>query len=579
MTIRFFLAATAAVALALADSLTPARAGLFGRDKNDGPGATYLEQLETGGPSDDDKAGDEVLRAAIRDASRALAAFSGKDMLTEPGLQRYGQSIVDKLVATYAGPPPDPAIRVELTADRGGGASASFDNVVYVSAELFSLAENEDEIAFIIGHEVAHILSRDFKDDGFLETKKNVADAAARAAIAGASLANTDFQANPDGQISASTDDAAVSKAARTAAIGFFVVAEISDTLIAPSWTNKQEDRADLVATDLLMRAGYNPTAVGPFLRRTSEIKQTFAARFEQLTQSRVERTRSQLGNLVNIDGYNLNFDTEGAQKMFKTMGKELLYAGAFSIRDARRASTHDSAEEREEAITEYLVQHYAAQLGELKLTNVSQKSVADSLKKRLDSARMIRDALLVDDLATAVDNSQGVLSGSTSNNSFFRYTMYLLRHAQYMEDRSSASRGKAVLNLERSLDSPTATPQIFTALVIERLNDKRFQDAFALLDKAKARFDNETAFWPVEIMSLARSRRMAEAEALLEKCGAQGGRRLRALCKTALESANDLELRRTASQDEAIESEADLEDKGNDFSPGNAFNRLFGNN
>ena len=138
--------------------------------------------------------------------------------------------------------------------------------------------KNEDEVAALLAHELSHVLRNHHASDAFVESQDGFLKGLEAANASGGMLLGL---VDPNLQQAA---DAAVS-------VGDAMY-NITESMIAPAWTVNQEDSADLLGTDLLVAAGYNPramAAVMDIVEAQEENAAAVEAQRDELYKKRIE--------------------------------------------------------------------------------------------------------------------------------------------------------------------------------------------------------------------------------------------------------------------------------------------------
>jgi len=136
-----------------------------------------------------------------------------------------------------------------VSEDDEANASTNINNVISVNLGLLKYVETEDELAFVIGHEMGHVTKN--------HVKKSIARNAviATAGIAGSALSVLGVIGNS-------------AKMTKSGAIlaGSALVGEVADKKLSRG----QETKSDLAAIDYMVNAGYNPLATISILNKIS---------------------------------------------------------------------------------------------------------------------------------------------------------------------------------------------------------------------------------------------------------------------------------------------------------------------
>lgn len=158
-------------------------------------------------------------------------ALQGSDILiTDPELVEYVNNMVCKLVPDYCGD-----IRVYITNNPHFNASMTSNGVMTIWSGLLLRAENEDQLAAIVGHELAHYLMQ----HGIQSWRR------------------------------------AKSSAATQSVFSLFGLAGLAANLLVTSsffdYSRQQETEADLYGLQLLHQAGYKPDESAKVWRSLAE--------------------------------------------------------------------------------------------------------------------------------------------------------------------------------------------------------------------------------------------------------------------------------------------------------------------
>ncbi|WP_296817752.1 M48 family metalloprotease [Brevundimonas sp.] len=213
----------------------------------------------------DGREGPYLTQVDPREISQRVGTGPGLAFASEAGNQgaHRGQRLrmprteaaIAALIAELDAPwPHDPRLPVQVHILASGfyAPMALPDGSIMVPLGLIAQAETDDELAYILGHELAHVRLGHFADDqGFREQRRNgqrLADAYGMASML--------YQMRPreDGSIAVGGDDRSSVRAA--------AASDQLNTLInvfaEPAWARGQEDEADALAFDLSEAAGFN---------------------------------------------------------------------------------------------------------------------------------------------------------------------------------------------------------------------------------------------------------------------------------------------------------------------------------
>ena len=212
-----------------------------------------------------------------KQASRQVAAEMG--IYDDPELGRYVRQLGDRL-ARFS-PRQDLPYSFQIVKMKEVNAFALPGGHIYVSRGLLALANSEDELAGVIGHEIGHVAARHHAQRQTRATGVGLATVLgtlAAAALGGAEAAQS------------------VGQLGQVAGAGFIA-----------SYGRDQERQSDDVGQRIAAEAGYDPAAIGDFLEslgreerlRTGRSRQPSFLDSHPSTPERVAATRERAQRLV----------------------------------------------------------------------------------------------------------------------------------------------------------------------------------------------------------------------------------------------------------------------------------------
>ena len=445
---------------------------------------TYLEGFEPR-YSDYEKMTDS--RKEVRKET-ARNGFGAVDREEDP-LSRYLNAVLEKIVA--ASPVPDiPARVVIVDLQELPNTFAAKDGTIYVSFKLLvDMNKNpdrssEDALAFLLAHELSHILYFHHGSDAIGKMIK--------AAAFGTEVVVSSMQLL--GEITGKRD---VADSAKEGLDTFYRTARIAqfaeETTFTPTWTRKQENQADLLGFDLMIKAGYNPNAVYDFMK--------LLAAYEEVEESPQEEGKEE--KEAQIDWRDL------IDRFMETTGI---------------SRTHAAASERRETLVEYhdRWEDEIGDAGDIDYRKLGwrQGPPADGLgeadaawiRKLFDNYEASKKAALAlhhGDHEQAEKLVQESLSTPTQYNGYPRITA-----ANYYIDRGE--RAKAVDHIRSALKGPSPSFVIYEKL-LQCLDDQ--EEKLAVLDEAEQRFGQFVRLMRLRATTLVELDREEEARKVESSC------------------------------------------------------------
>jgi hypothetical protein len=133
-------------------------------------------------------------------------------------------------------------------------------NEAYVGTEIALLADSDDELACVVGHELAHLTEGHSTEGAWLELGKQTLSAIAT----GATVAALAY-ANPDQPLTAQEIQGALAMGELTS----FLLADVPFRI--GGWSRGQEREADAIGVYYVWKAGFDPRACETFMLRMAE--------------------------------------------------------------------------------------------------------------------------------------------------------------------------------------------------------------------------------------------------------------------------------------------------------------------
>lgn len=189
----------------------------------------------------------------------AYARAEGVGLVPAAAFEAYLNRVLAKLLSQS--PLRNVPARVYVRAGDEWTAITTADANIYVGLGALLRLDSEDEVAALLAHEVSHVILGHADTDILQNTQQRALQ------LSTIALAVRDQVENggKGGVVKAGADDARKKEQARALLLNTLVV--------GPAWNRGQEREADLLATDLLVRAGYPAAAMGALLRKQAEFE------------------------------------------------------------------------------------------------------------------------------------------------------------------------------------------------------------------------------------------------------------------------------------------------------------------
>ncbi len=466
---------------------------------------------------------------------RALGIMRARaqGFVPSPELHDYVRGVLMRDLAGLKMPPsfnPD----VHILAAPEFTALCTPDGTIIVTIGLLEQLENEDELAFVLGHEVSHYIYRHHDSDWFTRAQYYmVLNGAAVDSVA--QTAPFAFGALNSGNVARGYDLAQH-------------ISKLSANVLAPQMERSQEDAADALGFDLMVKAGYDPEAPLALMDilaiQEAEADQAIAqAKAAQQSDSGNSGSSSGgigaigsglLGGLGNLASGHIGLGsaTSGSSG-WTDLGIAVFDTAVDSM--SEQASSHHPAKVREELLSAYEFREYrdvtATSPTPLPWSPESKSPLKAKLTALLAHYAAAEDAAayVADQTSTSPVVAQAAVQRSvTAPTTDHAYTEFVA--AEYYDDKKQPQLSEAALT--KAISGPEPSWEVYSRLLDIYIARNDYPRAQALMTQAVVRFDNSPVLLPKRIQILHAMGQQAEAEQLLPQCDAFDIKELYAECK-----------------------------------------------
>jgi Zn-dependent protease with chaperone function len=471
---------------------------------------------------------------ALQGRPRALGIMRARaqGFVPSPELHDYVKSVLMRDLAGISLPQtfhPD----VKILAAPEFAALCTPDGTIIVTVGLLEMIENEDELAFVLGHEVSHAIYRHHDSDWFKKSQYYMV-------VNGAAVDDVARH------VSFSIGGVSTSDIARGADFASHV-AKLSGNVLVPQYERQQEDMADALGFDLMVRAGYDPEAAFSLIDKLGQ-QEAEAEQAAQSAKAAAEKKSSHdddddsgsSGVLGALGGLSGGFGLGGGGGVSRIGAWAGLAMDVFDTAVdsmSTEAASHHPAKEREELLANYEFREYRD------IVPVAPRPLAWSP----DSASPQRGQLTAllahysdaeNAAAYIADASQGTPQKAQSDvqratgvpTSDHAYTQFVA--SEYYDKDNQKAQSEAAL--EKAAAGPEPSWEVYSRLADIYIARNDWPRAQGLMDQAVVRFDNSPVLLPKRIEILHGAGRQADADRLLPQCDSYDIHELYAECKKA---------------------------------------------
>lgn len=486
--------------------------------------ASRADARDSGYPSKG-KAIDQLTPAAsytdvLAGRPRALGIMRARanGFVPSPVMHDYVRGVLARILRGVNLPPTfNPDVRILAAPEFS--ALCTPDGTIVITIGLLEQLDNEDELAFVLAHEVSHAIYRHHDAEWFNKAQYfAVMNGAAVQSIAD-SVASTGANVGGfnSGNISRGLDVAQH-------------MYRLSQNVLAPQMTRAQEDAADALGFDLMVKAGYDSEAALAVMDKLAEQEAEAAAAAAAAKDVAKGEGHSGLtaGNLLG----GLNNALAG------NWTDVAIFAFDAAVDNmSTEATSHHPATERAQLLSAYAFREYRDVLPAAPTPLPWAQGVKSPQGPALTSL-LAHYAAAENAAAYIADQSQGdpvsarseVTRSTTLPTVDHAYTEFVASEYYDMggqKPMSEAALKRAIAGSEPSWEIYSRLLDIYTAR-------GDWAAAEALMSQAVARFDNSPVLLPKRISILVGAGDEAGAQQLLPQCKAYDIRELYDACKKA---------------------------------------------
>ena len=446
-------------------------------------------------PSAGGAGGQQIVAEGVTVLTDGLTALRQQNagLVPDRRLKAYLDGIAEQLLVHS--PKTNVPFDIRVTGSRAiGSAQALQDGVIGIPLGVLQVAETEDELAFLIGHELSHVILGHHDSDWLEKHNKRVVSIAEIGIETSFDVAQR-FGANLN-----ENEIRWLSFAASQASLF------LSDELLSTSWSREHETAADEMGLDLIIAAGYDPEGAFTLLERMQAWEATVPSPEERHAQQRAAFDEK-------IGARGRSGDTTGALQ-------GILERGLFEIKglgEAIGGEDHPDTGERIDHIADYFGRFYAESIGARSSRDGEWKALRNSstttaLIKNYDTTWHITELLEAGEIEQAAGLAGRAVSGPTKSHALPRMNFARVRKFQ-------GNAGKARANLRLGLDGDEPNLKLYKWAVIDDLNNNKRVSAFRMLDDAWIRFKQPPELYPLKIYKAVLQDDRQEASRLTRTC------------------------------------------------------------
>ncbi len=509
---RALAAVTVASGLFAAATLT--QAGMFG---GGGQGDGY---------PDKGKALDQLKSAAdyssmLTDRPRTLGIMRSRaqGFVPSPQLHAYVRGVMMKLLAGVQMPPSfKPEVRILAAPEFAGECTP--DGTLILTIGLLEKLDNEDELAFVLGHELSHAIYQHKVADWYKKSQFY-------AVVNGAAI-------DQSGVITAV---ALSGRNAGNVARGLDFaqhLLKLSSNVLTPQFEKGQEDAADALGFDLMVKAGYDTEAANGVLDKLAQQEAEAKAAADAAKAAAKQDSGSSVGEFFDKSGGVGGLMSLASGHVSREQIEDVSLAAFDTAVDSMSedATTHHPAKEREKLLASYQFREYRDALPAAPKP-LPWKGKDQALAQLMahyadaeDTAAYIADSS-ASNAATAQASMQKAVTMPTTDHAYTEFVA-----SEYYDEKKKTAQSEAALL--KAVSGPEPSWGVYSRLANIYIARGEWAKAQNLMEQAVVRFENSPVLLPKRIEILRGSGRQGEAEQLVPQCKSYDIDELTSECKKA---------------------------------------------
>jgi Zn-dependent protease with chaperone function len=468
------------------------------------------------------------------------------DLMAIPALELEIRPVLDAFGKAWPYAPLERTPKVLFRADEAYQAQALPDNTIIVSMGLLEAAQSDSEVLFVLAHEYAHLLLGHFTKAETIAGAKNATQAISVAWSAGSAMKSMAKAGDSGGNMFVAAQTGMERGARKGAPIAEALRFAIDD-IFAPSWNRDQENEADALAVDLLIRSNMTIDSYANVFARLQKAFEAEKASKDKrkLAADAVNKTMEEtMKNFASTSASSMaSFASTGGGSGMSGFGSGLLKSagGALlnnvgNITKALGGDTHLPPEQRRNGLAAYFKAGYPTAD-----PPIDTGAMIARIKGKPEYSRAIgvrnaylkaRSSYFAQDYAGAVTQLKGLGAGKRTAPVFVNYVAGLAARDEGIDLLATAFFDSGRLGSLPNL-------QLYETFTEMELGAGDWKESDALISEGKTRFKDPDHFKSIEIKRSLAAGDQANAQLLYTACmNVKGRDYIPERCKEAMPQA-----------------------------------------
>nr|WP_047168817.1 M48 family metalloprotease [Sphingomonas sp. Y57] len=463
------------------------------------------------------------------------------DLVDIPAFERELRPVLEAFGRAWPYAPLERTPKLLFRADEAYQAQALPDNTIVVSMGLLEAAQSDSEVLFVLAHEYAHLLLGHFAKEETIAGARGATQAVSVAWSAGSAFT---AMKRSGGNVSLATMQSGMDAGARRAAPVAEALRFAVDDIFATSWNRDQENEADALAVDLLIRSNMTIDSYANVFERLQKAFEAQKASYDK-RKAAADAAQASMGEAMKgfATSNMSSFAATGGAGMqgfgsglLKTAGGALV-SNLGNITRSMGGDTHLPPEERRKGLAAYFQAGYPTAD-----PPIDTGALIGRIKSKPDFARTVamrnaylkaRASYFAQDYAGASAQLRALGAGTRTAPTFVNYVAGLTARDQGNVTQAgsffqAARTGTGVQNL-----------QLYESYTEMEIGAGDMNGSNALIAEGKARFKDPDHFKSIEIRRDIAAGDMAGAQLVYNACMTVKGRDyITERCKAAMPQA-----------------------------------------
>lgn len=428
--------------------------------------------------------------------------------------------LLSRLLKGWPGKAPDLSVFIAVNPEGNVyGAETLIGNEILINYKTFLSVESDDEMAAVLAHELAHVLLEHNKKTDYFNQTSELFDQ-----YHSAKLIRELVQASSLKKAGDKKYNVEVNKSIYTGMLQANRYKEQAGHFYSAFhgtvFSRGSEMEADLLAADLLVKAGYSPRGLQHSLERLTSAYET-----ETLVHKALKASSKQVmdESMAAFQQTLLSYQEKGQmpemdQIMSEAKGR--LFSGITeTVKDTAFTllkNSHPVPDDRVENLAEHLDENYSRKERTRKpskrLLSAFRNSLGQVMLHRYQVADKSLSLVLHEEAASAEKMMRKAVSGVTAKDPYTRYIAYKVRMVQQKDE-------KAVQNLEL-IDSFLNVPTSKLVPLVNLLAEGRRNGTAIQAISAKEEYLGVVPeFYPAKIRIALNDKKKGKAKSLAQEC------------------------------------------------------------